>query len=76
MKLPHDLVTELQAIHTMYSSFNCESKKLETNQALVAQACNPSYSGGREQKDHSLKPAWANSLRDTIWKKKTITNMG
>jgi hypothetical protein len=27
----------------------------------VAQACNPSYSGGRDQEDHSLKPAWANS---------------
>jgi hypothetical protein len=30
-------------------------------QALVAHACNPSYSGGRGQEDHSSKPAWANS---------------
>jgi hypothetical protein len=29
---------------------------------LVAHTCNPSYSGGRDQEDHSLKPAWANSL--------------
>jgi hypothetical protein len=29
--------------------------------ALVAHVCNPSYSGGRDQEDHSLKPAWANS---------------
>jgi hypothetical protein len=27
----------------------------------VAQACNPSYSGGRDQEDCSLKPAQANS---------------
>jgi hypothetical protein len=24
----------------------------------VAHACNPSYSGGRDQKDLSLKPVW------------------
>jgi hypothetical protein len=34
----------------------------------VAQACNPSYLGGRDQEDHSSKPAWANSLRDPILK--------
>jgi hypothetical protein len=27
----------------------------------VAHACNPSYSGGRDQEGHSSKPAWANS---------------
>jgi hypothetical protein len=36
----------------------------------VAHACNPSYSGGRDQEDCSSKPAWANSLKDPIWKKK------
>jgi hypothetical protein len=35
----------------------------------VAQAYNPSYSGGRDQEDHGLKPAGANSLRDPILKK-------
>jgi hypothetical protein len=25
----------------------------------VAHACNSSYSGGRDQEDHSSKPAWA-----------------
>jgi hypothetical protein len=35
----------------------------------VVHACNPSYSGGREQEDGGLKPAWANSSRDSIWKK-------
>jgi hypothetical protein len=38
------------------------------SQALVAHACNPSYSGGRDQEDRSLKPARANSLRDPILK--------
>jgi hypothetical protein len=34
----------------------------------MAHACNPSYLGGRDQKDHSSKPAWANRLRDSISK--------
>jgi hypothetical protein len=28
-----------------------------TNWAPVANACNPSYSGGRDQEDHCWKPA-------------------
>jgi hypothetical protein len=40
----------------------------------VAHICNPSHSGGRDQEDESLKPAWANSsnrpyLKKTIHKK-------
>jgi hypothetical protein len=35
---------------------------------LAGHTCNPSYSGGRDQEDHGLKPAWANNLRDSIWK--------
>jgi hypothetical protein len=31
------------------------------SQALVSHAYNPSYSGGRNQEDHGLKPAWTNS---------------
>jgi hypothetical protein len=30
--------------------------------APVAHVCNPSYSGGRDQEDHGLKAAQANSL--------------
>jgi hypothetical protein len=30
--------------------------------------CNPSYSGGRDQEDCSLKPDWANSSSDLILK--------
>jgi hypothetical protein len=29
-----------------------------------ADACHPSYLGGRDQEDCGSKPAWANSLRD------------
>jgi hypothetical protein len=36
--------------------------------APVIHTCNPSNSGGRDQEDHTLKPAWANSLQDPISK--------
>jgi hypothetical protein len=41
----------------------------------VAHACNPSYSGDRDQEDCSSKPAWANSfvrfyLKKTLCKKR------
>jgi hypothetical protein len=35
----------------------------------VAHACDPSYSGGSDQKDRGLKPAQANSSQDPISKK-------
>jgi hypothetical protein len=34
----------------------------------VTRAYNPSYSGGRDQEDHSLRPAQANSLKDPVSK--------
>jgi hypothetical protein len=40
------------------------------SQALLANACNLTYAGRRDQENLSLKPAWANSLRDPISKKK------
>jgi hypothetical protein len=33
---------------------------------LLAHACNPGYSGGRDQEDLSSKPACANSSQDPI----------
>jgi hypothetical protein len=36
-------------------------KNLRISQISVAHACKPSYSGGRDQEDHGLKPAQANS---------------
>jgi hypothetical protein len=35
----------------------------ELSQALVTHAYNPSYSGGRDQEDQSLKPAQANKFK-------------
>jgi hypothetical protein len=43
------------------------------SQVPVAYACNPSYSGGRDQEDRGSKPAWTNSSWDL---KKTITKKG
>jgi hypothetical protein len=43
--------------------------------ALVAHTYNPSYSGGRDQKDHSSQPAQAISSGDPILKK-SITKKG
>jgi hypothetical protein len=34
----------------------------------VAHVYNPSYSRGRDQEDADLRPAWANSSRDPIFK--------
>jgi hypothetical protein len=39
-------------------------------QAPVAHAYNPSYTRVRDQEDHGSKPAWENSSRDPISKKK------
>jgi hypothetical protein len=46
--------------------------KISVSWALVAHICNPSYSGGRDQEDHCLKPAWGNSSQDPISKKPII----
>jgi hypothetical protein len=35
----------------------------------VVQGYNPSYSGDRNQDDCGLKPVWATSLWNPIWKK-------
>jgi hypothetical protein len=44
-------------------------------QVLEAHACNPSYSGGRDQENCGSKPAWANSSMRT-YLKKPFTKMG
>jgi hypothetical protein len=43
-------------------------QELQICQASVAHTYNPSYSGGRDQEDCSLKPALANSSQDPILK--------
>jgi hypothetical protein len=48
----------------------CPPKKIEgKSQAPMAHACNPSYSGGRDQEDGGSKPAQANSSPDPILKR-------
>jgi hypothetical protein len=46
-----------------------KKKKKTKSPALMGHACNPSYSGGRDQEDRGLKPAQANSWQDPISKK-------
>jgi hypothetical protein len=42
---------------------------------LVVYACNPSYSGGRDEKDRGSKPAWENSSTRP-YLKKPFTKIG
>jgi hypothetical protein len=58
----------LSATKAMMSSCNTKLKYLLLSWVQVAHACNPSYSGGRDQEDNGLKPDGANSFRDPIWK--------
>jgi hypothetical protein len=39
--------------------------KIKHQARRVAHACNPSYSGGRDQEDGSLRPAWAKEISKT-----------
>jgi hypothetical protein len=52
-----------------------KTKTKQNSRPLVAHACNPSYSGRRDQEDHSSKSTRANSSRDRILKK-LITEEG
>jgi hypothetical protein len=45
----------------------CE--EIRISRFALASACNPSYSGGRDQDDHSSKPAQANSSMRPYLKK-------
>jgi hypothetical protein len=38
-----------------------KKKSYKRSWTTVTHACNPSYSEGTDQEDHSSKPAWANS---------------
>jgi hypothetical protein len=46
-------------------------KKNPSHARHVVHTCNPSYSGGRDQEDHGLKPAspWQIVLKILFWKK-------
>jgi hypothetical protein len=43
---------------------------------MVAHACNPSYSGGRDQEDGGSKPGWENSLQGPILQNPTQKRAG
>jgi hypothetical protein len=49
-------------------------KKGQENPAPVAHICNPSYSGGRDKKNRSSKPAQTNSSLDPISKNPVTKN--
>jgi hypothetical protein len=53
----------------------CIVKYLTNTYEPVTCAYNPSYSGGRDQEIHGLKPACANSSQDPI-SKNSITKIG
>jgi hypothetical protein len=59
----------LESLWCDYQIWNVCYKNLSFSWVPVAHACNPSYSGGRYQKNSGSKPAWANNLRDPIKKK-------
>jgi hypothetical protein len=50
-------------------------KGMNSGRVLVAHACNPSYSGSKDQEDQGLNPTWANTSRDPILKN-SITKTG
>jgi hypothetical protein len=62
--------THFPSIEIVDTYENLSFLRVNISQVLVAHACNPSYSGGRDQEDHVLKPAWANSSWDPIFKKR------
>jgi hypothetical protein len=64
---PSLLRAGLQACTTMPGTRNPRFHQTRLYE-LVDHACNPSYSGGRDQEDPSLKPAQANSSGDPISK--------
>jgi hypothetical protein len=55
-----DLVYITNAVVHTYFKHIYQNKNFRW--ALVAHACNPSYSGGRDQGDHGSKPVRSNTL--------------
>jgi hypothetical protein len=50
----------------MASNLNLEPDNKNLRLGPLTQACNPSYSGGRDQEDCGSRPAWANSSQNPI----------
>jgi hypothetical protein len=56
------------------STFLWEYKTVHLSQAPVAHICNSSYSGSRDQEDHSLKQPWKIVCEDPISKNPITKN--
>jgi hypothetical protein len=67
--------TQLRTRHLLSVNLRFLIFKVKISLGSEAHACNPSYSGGRNQEDHGSKPAQANSSPDPILKK-LITKKG
>jgi hypothetical protein len=67
----HEAVGSIPVPQKIKNKTNFEKKKVKKkkSQVLVAHACNPSYSGSRDQEDRGLKPAQANSSARPCLKK-------
>jgi hypothetical protein len=61
-------VTQSQGRDPRESMEHSRTKSHFVNQAPVAHLRHPSYLGGSDLKDHSLRPPWANSSRGPISK--------
>jgi hypothetical protein len=57
------------------ATYTHRKSEVDISWAPGAHACNPSYSGVRNQEDHGLKPAQGNSSQETI-SKKTLHEKG
>jgi hypothetical protein len=55
--------------HELFLTIYFTLKNINWSWTPVAHACNFSYSGGRDQEDRDMKPAWASSSGDHISKK-------
>jgi hypothetical protein len=55
------VIVPFEKFEMQFSSVNLVILKMRSGWALVAHACNPSYSGSRHQEDHGLRPVWENS---------------
>jgi hypothetical protein len=67
-------VVTLRAAFLLVKQFYYQ--RSDASWVLVAHACNPSYSEGRDQEDCSSKPAWANIVPQDPISKKSFTKEG
>jgi hypothetical protein len=69
LKIHHFISVAVVSWLSSFLSLSFSYKNTSHSWVSVAQACNPSYSGGTDQKDYSSKTAQTNSSWDPISKK-------